>query len=84
MTKKKTSTAFEADLEKLEQLVAQLERGDLSLEESLKSFEEGIKLTRQCQTALKNAEQKVTMLLEKNDSSGEFEQAPFELSTPNE
>lgn len=81
MTKKKTTTAFETDLDALENLVTQLERGDLSLEESLKNFEQGVKLTRQCQAALKDAEQKVTILLEKN---GELVQEPFELSSPNE
>lgn len=53
-------------MEELEQLVEQMERGDISLEESLKSFERGIRLTRTCQQALKDAEQKVQILLEKN------------------
>jgi len=81
LPKKKATNAFEADLEALEQLVEQLEKGDLSLDESLKGFEQGVKLTRQCQNALKDAEQKVTQLLEKN---GELTQAPFELSSPND
>lgn len=53
-------------MQELEQLVEQMERGELSLEESLKSFEHGIKLTRACQQALQEAEQKVQILLEKN------------------
>lgn len=53
-------------MQELEQLVEQMERGELSLEESLKSFERGIKLTRTCQQALREAEQKVQILLEKN------------------
>ncbi|AEG01833.1 Exodeoxyribonuclease 7 small subunit [Methylomonas methanica MC09] len=53
-------------MQELEQLVEQMERGELSLEESLKSFERGIKLTRTCQQALQEAEQKVQILLEKN------------------
>lgn len=53
-------------MQELEQLVEQMERGELSLEESLKSFERGIKLTRTCQQALRDAEQKVQILLEKN------------------
>lgn len=53
-------------MQELEQLVEQMERGDISLEESLKSFERGIKLTRTCQQALQEAEQKVQILLEKN------------------
>lgn len=56
---------FEASLAQLEKLVAQLETGDLSLEESLKTFEDGIRLTRECQQALRDAEQKVQLLMEK-------------------
>ncbi len=58
-----SSFDFEKSLANLEQLVEQMEAGDLSLEESLKAFESGIKLTRQCQTALDKAEQKVQILL---------------------
>nr|WP_305910169.1 exodeoxyribonuclease VII small subunit [Methylomarinum sp. Ch1-1]MDP4520137.1 exodeoxyribonuclease VII small subunit [Methylomarinum sp. Ch1-1] len=50
----------------LEQLVEQMEQGDITLEESLQSFERGIKLTRICQKALQDAEQKVQVLLEKD------------------
>ncbi len=53
-------------MEELEQLVEQMEKGDISLEESLQSFERGIKLTRTCQKALQEAEQKVQILLEKD------------------
>jgi len=53
-------------MEELEKLVEQMERGDISLEESLKSFERGIRLTRTCQQALQDAEQKVQILIEKN------------------
>ncbi len=53
-------------MEELEKLVEQMEQGDISLEESLKAFERGIKLTRTCQQALQEAEQKVQILLEKN------------------
>ncbi len=66
MPKKKTTTLFEDSLAELEQLVSQLEQGDISLEESLKSFERGVTLTRTCQKALQDAEQKVQILLEKN------------------
>lgn len=54
---------LEASLEELETLVQRLESGELSLELALKEFERGIKLTRMCQTALKEAEQKVEILL---------------------
>jgi exodeoxyribonuclease VII small subunit len=57
---------FEAALSELETLVERMERGDLSLEESLRQFEQGIKLTRSCQQALQDAEQKVQILLEKD------------------
>ena len=57
---------FEKSLKKLEQLVERMEDGDLSLEDSLKNFEEGVKLTRECQQALLQAEQKVKLLLEDN------------------
>lgn len=65
---------FESSLQTLEQLVGKMEAGDLSLEASLKAFEEGIKLTRECQQALQNAEQKVQVLMQKN---GEVIQAPL-------
>jgi exodeoxyribonuclease VII small subunit len=62
----KKSYPFESSLARLETLVEQMESGDLSLDESLKLFEEGIKLTRECQQALVDAEQKVNLLLEKS------------------
>jgi exodeoxyribonuclease VII small subunit len=57
---------FEKALAELNQLVEKMEQGGLSLEASLQYFEKGISLTRQCQQALKAAEQKVQILLEKN------------------
>ncbi|MBT8091979.1 MAG: exodeoxyribonuclease VII small subunit [Gammaproteobacteria bacterium] len=54
---------LEKSLEELEELVEELESGDLPLEKAMKKFEAGIKLTRGCQTALKEAEQKVEILL---------------------
>lgn len=63
---KKTVDSFENDLQALEALVEKLERGDLPLEDSLQQFERGIALARRCQQALKTAEQKVHILLEKN------------------
>ena len=65
-TKKQAEFDFEVALEELEELVSSMEDGELSLEESLQAFEKGIKLTRKCQTALKNAEQKVQVLLNEN------------------
>jgi exodeoxyribonuclease VII small subunit len=57
---------FEESLNELEQLVERMEQGNLPLEEALKLFERGIQLTRTCQKALKEAEQKVQILLEEN------------------
>ena len=62
MTTRKRSINFEDSLKQLETLVETLETGSLSLENSLKSFEKGIKITRDCQTALANAEQRVRIL----------------------
>jgi exodeoxyribonuclease VII small subunit len=56
---------FEKAMHDLEELVERLEQGDLPLEESLAAFERGVMLTRSCQTALKEAEQKVEILLKK-------------------
>ncbi|MGH8494992.1 MAG: exodeoxyribonuclease VII small subunit [Gammaproteobacteria bacterium] len=66
---------FETALAELESLVERMEQGDLSLEDTLKQFERGIRLTRSCQTALKAAEQRVEILLRR---SGEETTAPFE------
>ena len=57
---------FEQALGELEQLVERLERGDLPLDEALKTFERGVALTRHCQGALKAAQQKVEILLKKS------------------
>ncbi len=57
---------FEVALDELNKLVEKMEKGGLKLEESLEHFERGVALTRQCQQALKTAEQKVQILLEKN------------------
>lgn len=56
---------FETAMRDLEELVDRLEQGDLPLEESLAAFERGVMLTRMCQTALREAEQKVEILLKK-------------------
>ncbi|GGG52453.1 exodeoxyribonuclease 7 small subunit [Pseudohongiella nitratireducens] len=63
----KSPDNFETALAELETLVSQMEDGDLSLEESLNAFESGIKLTRQCQQALQQAELKVQKLSEAED-----------------
>ena len=72
MPRKKQTLPFEEALSELESLVEALETGDQTLEESLKSFERGVELTRTCQKALDEAEQKVRIL------SGETEQEELE------
>ena len=67
MSETKKSIDFEKQLEQLESLVTALEGGDLSLEDSMKSFEQGIKLARECQQALKDAEQRVEILTRQGD-----------------
>lgn len=75
MARKRDAFDFERSLEELEALVERMEAGDLTLEESLKHFERGVALTRACQKALAEAEQKVKILLEKD---GKPELQPFE------
>lgn len=70
----KQQISFETAIAELEQIVAQLESGDLELEHSLKLFERGIELTRVSQSKLQEAEQKVQILMEKN---GQLELQPF-------
>jgi len=72
--KQQEALAFEKSLKELEALVAKMEQGNLSLEESLRDFERGVQLTRACQQALKEAEQKVEILLKK---TGQENIAPF-------
>ncbi|MBI6943923.1 exodeoxyribonuclease VII small subunit [Pseudomonas putida] len=66
MARKKASIDFEQSLADLQTLVERLENGELSLEDSLAAFEQGIALTRDCQGALAQAEQKVQILLERD------------------
>lgn len=69
MPRKKTGFDFEKSLGELEAIVEKMEGGNLTLEESLEHFEKGVALTRACQKALDEAEQKVKILMEKNGSS---------------
>ena len=75
MARKKASIDFEQSLADLQALVERLENGELSLEESLAAFEQGIALTRDCQGALAQAEQKVQILLERD---GALAAQPFD------
>ena len=78
MARQKKNPGFEQSLNELQTLVERLESGDLSLEESLSTFEQGISLTRECQSALQDAEQRVQVLLEQN---GTLIEKPLDGST---
>ena len=70
---------FETAVQKLEAIVRKLEEGDLTLEESLKAFEEGIGLARTCEKLLKEAKGKVEVLVKKE--GGKWESASFDNET---
>ncbi|MDT7806650.1 MAG: exodeoxyribonuclease small subunit [Acidobacteriota bacterium] len=71
-----TAPNFEAQLASLERIVRELERGDLPLEQSLELFEQGVKLSRECQERLNEAERRIEVLLRGGD--GSTIAAPFE------
>ena len=76
MSEKTENRSFEASLEALERIVKQLESGDLPLEKSLELFEQGIRLSRECQERLTQAERKIEVLL--RDNQGRPVTAPFD------
>ena len=65
---------FEKSMQDLENIVTELEKGDLNLDESISKFEEGIKISKQCNKILEDAEKKITILLEKD---GEVKEENF-------
>ena len=65
---------FEDNMENLEKIVSELEKGDLNLDESISKFEEGIKISKDCNKILEDAEKKITILLEKD---GELQEENF-------
>ncbi len=69
-------STFESSLKQLEQIVEKLEKGDLPLEESIRLFEEGVKLSNACKTELEAAEGKVQVLMKQRDGSMKLE--PFQ------
>lgn len=73
---------FEEAMERLEAIVESLDKGDLSLDESLKIFEEGMTLVGFCSKKLEEAEQKVTILIK--EGSGKYTQQPFETDEKDE
>ena len=77
MTRQKPATPdFEAALAELESIVQRLEQGEVPLEESLRQFERGVQLARNCQKALRQAEQKIRVLAK--DADGEVVERDFE------
>ena len=68
---------FEKSMQDLENIVTDLEKGELNLDESVKKFEEGMKIAKQCNNILENAEKKITILLENN---GNLEEKSFETN----
>ena len=73
---KQAAPDFEAALAELEAIVQRLEQGEISLEESLRQFERGVVLTRSCQKALRQAEQKIRVLAKSGD--GEVVEQDFD------
>jgi len=71
---KKTQN-FETKLTELEKIVSELEKGDLSLEDSVKKFEDGMKISKECNSILEDAEKRITIILEKN---GEIKEEEFD------
>ena len=67
---------FEDSMKKLEEIVTELENGNLNLDESVTKFEEGMKIAKQCNSILEDAEKKITILLEKD---GELKEEKFEV-----
>ena len=80
---KEQGRSFEASLEALEQIVRQLEDGDLPLEKSLELFEQGIRLSRECQERLSQAERRIEILLRDNQGrpvAAAFKEPPAEAT----
>ena len=67
--------SFEENMEELENIVKELEEGNLNLEKSVEKFEEGMKISKTCNEMLEDAEKKISILLEEND---EIEETKFE------
>lgn len=67
--------SFEEQMESLEKIVAELENGNLNLDESVNKFEEGIKISKECNKILEEAEKKITILVNEN---GEIKEENFE------
>lgn len=81
MGKENEKISFEENIEKLEKIVTDLEKGNLNLDDSVKKFEEGMKISKDCNKILEEAEKKITILLEEN---GEIKEQEFKINNENE
>ena len=75
----KQNKSFESNMQRLEQIVRAMERGDVPLEESLKLFQEGTELVRNCNELLDNAQLQVKMIMTAPDGSPREEDFPHDL-----
>ena len=75
----KQNKSFESNMQRLEQIVRAMERGDVALEESLKLFQEGTELVRSCNELLENARLQVKMIMTAADGSPVEEEFPHDL-----
>ena len=73
---RKEKESFEEKMQKLEQIVGELEKGDLNLDDSVKKLEEGINISKECNKILEDAEKKITILVKKED--GETDEENFD------
>ncbi len=70
--------SFEENIEQLEKIVAELEKGDLNLEDSMKKFEQGIAISQNCNKILETVEKRITILL---NEDGEIKEEDFSVKT---
>jgi len=75
MSKKQENKSFEELMENLENIVQELEKGDLNLDDSVTKFEEGMKISKECSKILESSEKRISILLENN---GEISEEDFE------
>ena len=75
MSKKEENKSFEELMENLENIVQELEKGELNLDDSVAKFEEGMKISKECNKILENSEKRITILLENN---GDISEQDFE------
>ena len=81
MGKENEKISFEENIEKLEKIVTDLEKGNLNLDDSVKKFEEGMKISKDCNKIIEETEKKITILLEEN---GEIKEQEFKINNENE